>query len=216
LSVIAENGCEASDQIEVSMDTIVPVADPGEGGTLDCETSIISLGGSESSNGNNITYEWLDQNNTVIAITSMTDITLPGTYTLIVTDGSTNCFSSAEVIIPQDIQTPLSEAGNDETLNCLITQINLDGSQSSSGQNISYQWLDSNGNVISDEVTTLINIPDTYTLVVTNTDNSCSSVSTVIVDQNIDTPIADAGMEGVLNCNSNGVTLDGSGSSGQN
>ena len=172
------------------MDTIVPIADPGAGGTLDCENSVITLGGSGTSNGNNIIYEWLDQNNSVIAITSMTDVSLPGTYTLIVTDISNNCFTSAEIIIPQDIQTPVSEAGNDETLNCQLIELTLDGSQSSSGQNITYQWLDSNGNVVSDEVNKLVNQPDTYTLVVTNTDNSCSSVSTVMLDKNIDTSLA--------------------------
>jgi hypothetical protein len=121
LTVFGENGCSASDAVEVALDTNVPSADAGTGGTLDCTINSITLGGNGTSSGNNITYQWLDENSAVIAITSTTNVGLPGTYTLIVTDISNNCSTSASINIPQDIQPPIAVAGNDATLNCLLT-----------------------------------------------------------------------------------------------
>ncbi len=216
LTVIAENGCSASDEIEVTLDTNVPVADPGAGGTLNCEIEIITLGGNETSSGINIEYQWLDESSNEIATTSTTDISTPGTYTLIVTDISNSCSISASIVIPQDIETPIAEAGNNETLNCLVLETQLDGSQSSAGPEFEYEWLNSNSIVISNEVTFLTSLPDTYILIVTNTENSCTAESTVEIDQNIETPIADAGNNSTLTCDINEIALDGSSSTGNN
>ncbi len=216
LTVIAENGCTASDETEVTLDTNIPVADAGAGGTLNCELQTITLGGNGTSSGNNIEYQWLDEINNEIAISATTAISTPGTYTLIVTDISNNCSISASIVIPQDIETPIAEAGNNETLNCLVLETQLDGSQSSAGPEFEYQWLNSNSVVISNEVTFLTSLPDTYILIVTNTENSCTAESTVEIDQNIETPIADAGNNSTLTCDANETTLDGSSSSGNN
>ncbi len=216
LTVVAENGCSASDEIEVTLDTNVPVSDVGLGGTLNCELQTITLGGNGTSTGNSIEYQWLDETNTEIATTSTTDISTPGTYTLIVSDISNNCSISAFIEIPQDIELPIAEAGNGETLNCLLTETTLDGSQSSTGIEFEYEWFNSMSVVISNEVTVLTNLPDTYTLIVTNTENSCTAESTVEVDQNVDTPIAEAGNNSTLNCDINEISLDGSASTGNN
>ncbi len=216
LTVIAENGCSASDETEVTLDTNVPVADPGAGGTLNCELQTITLGGNGTSSGINIEYQWLDETNTEIATTSTTAISTPGTYTLIVTDISNNCSISASIVIPQDIELPIADAGNNETLNCLVLETQLDGSQSTAGPEFEYQWLNSNSVVISNEVTFLTSLPDTYIFIVTNTENSCTAESTVEIDQNIETPIADAGNNSTLTCDANETTLDGSSSSGNN
>ncbi len=216
LTVIAENGCSASDEIEVTLDTNVPVADPGAGGTLNCELQTITLGGNGTSSGINIEYQWLDETNTEIATTSTTDISTPGSYTLIVTDISNNCSISASIVIPQDIELPIADAGNNETLNCLLTETILDGSQSSTGPEFEYQWLNSMSDVISNEDSVICGLPDTYTLIVTNTENSCTAESTVIIDQNIETPTADAGNNSTLTCDINEIALDGSSSTGNN
>ena len=168
LTVFAENGCSASDMVEVVLDANIPIADVGDGGTLDCSVTLISLGGNGSSSGVDITYQWLDENNTVISNASTTEVELPGTYTLIVTNSSNNCSASASIEIPQDVNLPVADAGNDGTLNCEVVEITLDGSQSSSGQDFQYQWLDANNDPISDQITTLIDQPGSYTLVVTN------------------------------------------------
>ncbi len=211
-----ENGCSFSASIEVESNMNLPVVMVESSNDLNCDDHEATLDGNGSSEGSTISYEW--QNHLGDSISSNLEITvdLPGTYTLIVTDTSNNCSTSATIEVSQDIETPVANSGNDAILNCQLTEITLDGSQSSSGTNFNYQWLDSNNNVVSGEITTLVNQPDTYTLVVTNTENGCSSASMVVIDQNIDTPQADAGQDGTLYCNSNEVTLDGSASSGNN
>src|SRR5690606_250152 len=137
-------------------------------------------------------------------------------YTLIVTNTENNCTTPAEIEIFQDIEIPIADAGSDQTLNCNTTEITLDGSQSSSGQAFNYQWLNANDSLISTEISTPVSLPDTYIFIVTNVENNCSAEATVVVDQNLDTPTADAGTGGILTCDTDEILLDGSGSSGQN
>ncbi|MFT5265829.1 MAG: gliding motility-associated-like protein [Polaribacter sp.] len=61
-----------------------------------------------------------------------------------------------------------------------------------------------------------ISISDTYTLVVTNQNNGCSSSDQVIVSQDIIAPIADAGNDGTITCINDTYELDASNSTGDN
>jgi gliding motility-associated-like protein len=73
-----------------------PIADLPATATLDCIIRDITLVGANTSTGNNIVYQW-SQNN--IPFVSQFDISLevdePGTYRLIVRDENTNCFAEA-------------------------------------------------------------------------------------------------------------------------
>ncbi|MFK7776398.1 MAG: gliding motility-associated C-terminal domain-containing protein [Saprospiraceae bacterium] len=216
LVVFSENGCSSSNVFEVLLDTNIPVADVGQVEILTCENLSIDLGGIQTSIGSNIIYEWLDENNDVISTASTTSVTSPGIYSFTVTNLDNNCVASANIEILQDIENPIADAGNDTILNCVLTEISLDGSQSSMGLNFSYEWLNSNNDITSNELSPLINTPDTYTLVVTNTLNGCFETASVVIDQNIEVPIADAGNNGILTCDINELTLDGSNSTGNN
>ncbi len=216
LVVTGENGCTATDMVEVFVDADVPVADVGLGGLLDCNVSVLTLGGANTSSGNGISYVWQDENGVEVATTSTTDVSLPGTYTLIVSNANNNCETTASLTIEQNIETPSVDAGINTTLNCEITTYEIGGQGTSTGGMFSYEWTNANGDLISGDLTTTISDPDTYTLLVTNTMNGCTATADVVVGQDITTPVSDAGQGGVLSCDDIIVTLDGSNSSGQN
>src|SRR5690606_30507605 len=144
-----------------ALDNNIPISDPGEGGTLDCETTTLTLGGREPSSGADFTYQWLD-GDMETAKTATTEISTSGVYTLVVTNTENNCTTSAEIEIFENTETPLADAGDDATLNCLQTEITLDGSESSSGQGFEYQWLNANDSLISTEISTPVSLPGTY------------------------------------------------------
>lgn len=216
LLVTAENGCTSTAQVEVFLDGNVPIADVGPGGILDCETTTITLGGAGTSAGLNITYEWLDENNTVIATTPTTNISAPGSYTLIIFNTDNDCETSAFIEIAQDIESPQADAGLSGMLTCTNSMIEIGGAGTSLGINYSYEWFDSNNNLLGTENLLDVNLPDSYTLIVMNTVNHCTSEASVVIDQDIESPVADAGQGGILNCNIAEITLDGSNSTGNN
>lgn len=214
LVVSAENGCTNSAEVEVLLDANVPVADPGNNGTLNCDVSVLTLGGNGTSTGANISYEWLNSNGELVGTETTLDVSVPDTYTLNVMNSLNNCETSAQAIVDQDIELPLADAGLDATLTCTTTEFLLGGTGTSSGTEYQYEWTNESGEVISTDIVQMISDPGTYTFTVFNTNNGCETSAEVNIDQNIQNPVSNAGQGGILTCDVSEITLDGSASTG--
>ncbi|MEL6719115.1 MAG: gliding motility-associated C-terminal domain-containing protein, partial [Bacteroidota bacterium] len=187
------NGCMDSLSVEVgTASDLVAIIEETE--DITCRDTLILLRGFNSSNGQNIEYDWISaEGNEVRPLEGAAAfITMPGTYTLVVRNTETMCEASASVTVESNLDTPTANAGLDEDLGCgsalLIGDINP-----SVGDSITYSWtLD--GQAIS-ETTAQINAtrPGTYVLTVLNTTNGCSASDEVIITQNFQLELADAG-----------------------
>ena len=131
---------------------------------------------------------------------------------MVVTNTSNNCTSEASTLVSSNTLAPTADPGAPGTLTCVTNSVELDGSNSSGGNNLSYEWFDSNNNSISTNATTNVNISGNYSLVVTNNDNGCTDQSSATVSQNTTVPTANANTNGLLDCNNSVVTLNSSGS----
>ena len=212
----AENGCTQSAQVEVIQDVENPVADAGPDGILTCDNSQATLDGSNST-GDNLAFQWFDQNNVLLDNQSVTQVTLPGTYILIITNQENGCTASATTTVTPDANLPTAIIDLNEVLNCLNTEATLDGSNSSSvNNNIAFEWLDELGNSISMDEQITVSSPGFYTLIITDIENGCTQSAQVEVIQDVQTPVADAGPDGILTCDNSLATLDGSNSTGDN
>ncbi len=82
-----------------------PIADAGQDLTLDCLFNTGSIGGSATTVGPAIVYEWtMDDNGNILDRTrAITDVNMPGSYLLTVIDTLTGCRSNDEVIVNNDI-----------------------------------------------------------------------------------------------------------------
>ncbi|RME56994.1 MAG: hypothetical protein D6790_13980, partial [Caldilineae bacterium] len=180
---------------------------------LTCNTTQLTLDGSASSQGSQFTYQWSGPGIVAGANTLNPVVDQPGTYTLTVTNNDNGCSASDSVTITQDTSPPLADAGPDMALTCNTTQLTLDGSASSQGSQFTYQW--SGPGIVSGAHTLnpVVDQPGTYTLTVTNNDNGCSASDSVSVTLDTSPPLADAGPDMALTCNTTQVTLDGSASS---
>ncbi len=211
------NGCTDQSIVTIGIDNASPTADAGSAGLLDCSTSSLNLDGSNSSTGPNFDYLWTTSNGNIVSgsTTSSPLIDESGTYLLIVTNTSNGCTQQSTVNVTENTTAPIADAGSSSELNCTINQLSLNGNNSSSGGNIEYLWTSSDGNIVSgeDSTTPVVDEQGTYTLLVTNSDNGCTSTSNVIVTENLSTPSADAGNTDELNCNTTVITLDGNDSS---
>lgn len=197
-----DNGCTATDEVEITQDIVVPVASAGVDITLTCAQSTLGLDGSASSAGPNFEYLWqgpgINTSNFNVQNPMVSD---SGTYVLLVTNTQNHCTATDQVYADKDGDFPATNAGPDQTLTCQNDTLQLDGSASLSGAGIVYAW--SGPGIVAGQasgVTPGVFAPGAYTLTVTNTNNGCSATDIVNVGQDILPPIADAGIDQTLTC----------------
>lgn len=210
-------GCVSTDDVVVMEDTALPTADAGAGGEIDCVVPELTLDGTASSQGGQFTYSWTTTEGNIVSGENTLNpvVDAGGTYTLTVVNTSNTCSSTSSVEVEADLNAPVSSGGPDGVINCNASEVTLNGTGSSEGSEITYQWTTVNGNILSGEntLTPVVDAGGDYVLLVTNTTNGCAETDEVVVTEDLATPVADAGPDGVLNCNTNSLVLDGSASS---
>ncbi len=206
------NGCESMAEVMVSENTISPIADAGDDGTLTCLNSSVGLGGNSSS-GSNFSYLWTDSNNNAIGTNEQIEVSTADTYQLLVTDSENGCTASATAQVDENTAAPAANAGSGGELNCNQSVVTLDGSSSSGNSQISYDWFNSNGNLVGQDATLEVSTADDYQLIITDIINGCTDEANVSVTASNDFPVAVANSSGDLTCQTSQVTLDAEGSS---
>ncbi|MCC6462870.1 MAG: gliding motility-associated C-terminal domain-containing protein [Saprospiraceae bacterium] len=214
------NGCTAVDQAIVTQDANVPQANAGADLELNCTVSAVNINAAGSSSGVNIVYEWTGPGITPANATvqSPTGITAPGTYDLMITDVSNNCVNHDIVVITIDTILPAANAGADLVLNCYNNGADsLFSTGSSTGANFTLQWTGAGiqpGD--ANNPTPVVAVAGTYDLVITNTQNTCTSTDQVTVSADLTAPTADAGTDQIIDCVKTSTLVGGASSSGAN
>jgi hypothetical protein len=206
-----DNTCTAIDQVVVNTDLVAPFADAGNDQIIDCVTTATTLGGSSSS-GANYTCQWsgpdINSSNQDLA---MPTVAIPGTYTIVVLNTVNGCKASNDMVLNTTAVFPTALAGNDGLLSCASPNFTLDGSASSTGANFQVLWAGPGiGAGNQNQISPSVNLPGNYILAITDQTNSCITQDTVVVDQNVAVPAANAGQNLILNCQMTSTTLDGS------
>ena len=168
------NGCTTSASTSVQPDVNIPTPAVTQSGILTCDVQNVVLDGTSSTGNNPLTYQWEDAGQLIISTENNISVNTPGVFTLIVTDTNNGCTAEMTVEVLQDIAPPIADAGLGGTLDCNISQVPLNGANSSTGNNFTYQWLDENLTEISTAINTTASAIGTYTLVVTNNINGCT------------------------------------------
>ncbi|MCB0567320.1 MAG: gliding motility-associated C-terminal domain-containing protein [Phaeodactylibacter sp.] len=211
------NGCSATDEIAVLQDIAVPAITIIDPLMLNCTITALNLDASGSSNGSDFTYSWLSPDGNIVdgANSLMPLIDQPGSYTLNIQNTINGCADSQSVNVQQDITIPEIEIQDPVVLNCSIGQQFLNATNSSSGAQFVYDWMSSDGHFLegADSPTPLIDEPGTYTLHLSNTQNNCENIQSIIVGQDISIPDISIAQADQLNCNVEQINLDASGSS---
>lgn len=204
--------CMSSDTVIVVENTTLPVADAGQTDTLNCSITSLSVGSPNTSQGINYVYAWTTNTGHFVSDTFglMPIVDAPGDYTLLVTDTQNGCTQTAIVTVTQDIEIPIADAGPDQFLTCTNPSVQLDGSASSQGGVFDYNWTSFNGVVIQngDTPTPTVTEPDSFRLLVVNTENNCLDSSFVAVFRNDTLPEVVIADPGVLNCGITSLQLD--------
>ncbi len=204
------NGCSDTDVVIVTDNKDTPVASVATPDSLTCLINAITLEGNSTPNAG-VTYQWVTADGNIQSgqTSLQAVITEPGLYTLISTYSQNGCADSASVAVAQNYAEPLALVIPSNELDCNHSFITLDGQSSILGGNTTFVWSTNTGHFVSGEttLTPIINEPGAYTLVLTNSLSNCSSSATVLIENDTETPYAEAGNPALLTCDVMSLTL---------
>lgn len=217
IATFDQTGCADSASVSVEQNFAEPLALVIPDDELDCDNSFITLNGGSSVLSGSTTYAWSTTNggHFVSGTNTLTPvINTPGTYTLLLTDNSSTCASSATVVIENHSEPPPADAGSEAVLTCEIASLVLGENPGNPAYTYTWTAIDG-GNILSGEntATPVVNAPGTYLLSVFNPQNGCAALDSVTVAQDDQAPSAAANHDAALDCVNAAVQLSGAGSS---
>jgi PKD repeat protein len=198
LVVTAPNGCSTTTSVTVIEDTTPPDV-TAMGGTITCINTSVTLMANSTTPG--VTYLWTDPNGLTSSEQNPTDISLAGTYTVVVT-ASNSCTAMTTVTVIDDTTPPdLTATGG--TINCINSSVTLMANSTTPG--VTYLWTDPNGTNTTEQNPADIILVGTYTVVAT-APNGCTATATVMVIEDITPPDVTA-TGGTITCANPFITL---------
>jgi len=146
---------------------------------ISCFTPTIDLQGKSTTPG--AIFSWTGPNG-YTANTDIAETSVPGNYTLLVTNPANGCTASTGTPVLADTATPAGvTASNTGPLNCITTSVTLSSSSTTDG--VDFTWVTPDNNFLAGS-SVAVTTAGTYTIVVTNDANGCSSQTTTTVVRN--------------------------------
>ncbi|MFK8010092.1 MAG: PKD domain-containing protein [Saprospiraceae bacterium] len=201
------NGCAIDTTIEITpfpnntlacSDCDDLVIDAGADMAFDCISPQVILDATNSSNGDYFAYAWTTIDGQFLSATDQLVATVgtPGTYIFTLTSLLTDCILSDTVLVLPTQNTPIADAGEDFPFPCNVSEVILDGSNSTIGFDFTFQWSASGGQIISggNTLSPIVSGAGIYLLEVTNIMNGCIDLDTIVVEEQVinDISIIDA------------------------
>lgn len=198
LVVTGPNGCTSTATADVNPDANLPNAS-ASGGTIDCNTTSVTLNGGSTTPGT--TFTWTGPSNFMSNLPSPT-VTVPGNYTLVVSNPSNGCTANAVAGVQLDTDPPVATVAGGQ-ISCGSPDLEIFTTATAPG--LVFNW--TGPSFTSTVKNPIVSTPGNYTLVVTGT-NGCTASFTAVVtaDQNI--PIVSAAPSDILTCAVTSITIN--------
>jgi gliding motility-associated-like protein len=172
------NGCTDTETISIVADVSAPTGvNAGGNVLLPCDSGSVVLNGASTSAS--VSFTWSGPNSYTFTGQNANGVSLPGTYTLLVTDNVTGCTSSDTInVINQSVQASFT---SDQTLGVAPLPVNFTNTSIGTA---SYAWDFNDGNTsLLTDPSNLFQNPGTYSVVMVafNSAGTCSSVATGVI-----------------------------------
>jgi gliding motility-associated-like protein len=213
LSTDPTNGCTATGQVTIQIDTTKPIVTIATPPILTCTTTEVALNGSANLPANQTSASWTTTNGNLTGGQNLPSATAnkPGTYLLTITNTQNGCASSKNISVNQDIVGPTALVTTPPIITCTNPTVTISGQGSTTGNQIAYLWTTTQGGNIVGPVNTIditaIN-SGLYTLLVTNLNNGCTQTQSVNVIKNQEPPAFIIANPGILTCTNTSVVLN--------
>lgn len=204
LTISGTNGCSTNSVLSITQNTTTPNVTAGPNQTITCSSSSVNITAS-SSPSTGVSINWLGG---VCGPTNSftTQACAPGNYTIEVTDNSNGCVGTSVVSVAADSNVP-NVTATSGTITCSNPTTQVVATTTSSP--VSYAWSGTGIIGPNNTPTIVVNQGNTYTLVVTNTSNGCSSTITAVVPSDTNTPTVNLSANSVtLSCSSPSIQID--------
>jgi len=209
-----DNGCESLDTVQVDTSFTPPKISITADTLLTCFEPILTLDAAASDSGSIYAFDWFASDGNLIqdAATYQPKVTEAGSYILNIRNTENGCASAQIIDIAADQIFPIADAGISQTLNCSNPVVIVDGNLSSTGMEFEYNWTTEDGHFIgeTDGVTANVDSAGVYQLSVSNTENGCSTDTTVIILKDFDIPDLAIPRDSTLTCQIPSITLTAS------
>ena len=208
----SSNGCSASTNVSVTQNTTAPTFALGTANTITttCSAPNATLSGTSNTDPNTV-YTWQTPSSTTVVGNPIITST-PGIYTVVVTNTVNGCVSNASLstatvaVIPDSAIPTATLTATSLSITCLTATVTT--TLNSSSSSITYNWSPLSGIVSgANTASPIFNAAGSYSAVITNTNNNCSTSSNlnvVTVTANTVSPVINltslASNSGTLNC----------------
>ncbi len=196
--------CSKTTSTVVTTDTNKPEINAGLDTVITCAIKQIRLEGSVSNPLSNYQILWTTTNGMIDSLEKKLNpyVSGAGTYFMTVINDLNGCSYTDTLVVKADPSAPKVIIEGDAVLKCSTDTLMLSGENSDQGSNFIFAWNTLDGNFVSDlsKLTVLINQSGTYSLIVTNTIDGCSSQTSYLVSEDKVLPIIDAGNIDTLTC----------------
>lgn len=213
------NGCSTFDSVFVYQDPDLPVVSILPADTLTCLVNQLDLTATYQSPNPNVTFQWSTVNGQILngGTTLSPEIGKPGIYSLVLTDPTTGCTATDEVLVVENTAVPMVDLPDSGPLTCSVTLIDLLAVPVNDNGTLTWAWSTADGQFVGQTQgnPVSVNASGTYQVIWTVPENGCTGSGFLVVQENVTTPTADAGPDAKLPCDPPVVMLDGTGSSGQ-
>ncbi len=207
------NDCQSLSVVQVSMDTVPPVAVAGVPDTvLTCLVLTANIDGTGSSEGAPGAFTYLWEGPEVLVGQNQLQVTVgaPGVYTLTVTQASNGCTATAETEVLADTTAPDVVIAEPGLLTCDSIFITLDASASDQGPQYTYLWSGPFCINVADPLYPVVGCTGTFTLQIINSDNGCFAEASVEVGEDNTPPTVELS-DTVFTCYDDQIVVDVSG-----
>ena len=218
-----ETGLSREDVYMIEPSGTGPIAIAGPDTIRNCgaELIVFDVSNNGTSVGDQYSYEWSEEGSTLIIIpetvnTPMAEVGGDGDYLFLeVTDNNTGCTVRDSLFI-FNAERPITNAGEDLIFDCLSESLTLDGSNSEDNENFTINWETEDGGTIEAGTNGTFEpnalSPGTYILTISNPLNNCVGRDTLFITDTRTEPVAVAASTGMIDCENDMVSLDGTGS----
>ena len=208
------NNCTTFDTIAVAGDTLPPVISFTPSDPLTCVVDTLTLQADIVPSSAQLV--WVALGGGVISSgdsTANPQVIAAGQYQLTALNVANGCSAQAMDTVVENRIPPTAQAQSPDTINCITPAVTLRSNGSSSGNTIRYQW--TGGNILSgaNGPSPIVDAPDWYTLLVTDTLNGCTASAAVLTMADTARITAVASAPDTLTCGVLSVLLRATGSS---
>jgi gliding motility-associated-like protein len=198
------SGCIDTAEVEIFLDTGIPIAVINNDQILNCNIDQIQLDASASSSGSDYLLQWTTDNGNILSgdQTLQPTINQPGIYILSITNINNNCRVEQALEVHMDTIMPQIEIFQAGEINCNSLSQFIDATVNSGSGNYQIEWTTLDGAIVSSPNDLIIEVSQggIYELSVIDNSNGCSNSKFINVPQNTEPPALFLSPDETINC----------------